>query len=208
MRVHWPKFWCSYTIHLAANRFDLLNNKSRFFSSQKNSAEGCQQQNPLLTSLAAFRTILELSPGRTAERSWGRLKGKRVQPSPRDSLAAQSLPKELLDDISSSASRGAPSRRTNARTVPTPALLTRPRAALEAALDAQLFVARLAPRQGLPRSQRSRLRHTRLQAGERCLWNADPSSPSLPRLCSGEETMRRWPAAEVCPRKDLGWALL
>lgn len=134
-----------------------------------------------------------LPPGRTAERSRGRLKGKRVQPSPRDSLAAQSLPKELLDDISSSASRGAPSRGTNAPTVPTPALLTRPGAALEAALDAaldaQLFAARLAPRQGLPRSQRSRNKAHEVTMPLEC--RSPALCPCLACAPSGEETMRR-----------------
>lgn len=60
-----------------------------------------------------------------------------------------------------------------------------------AAVDAQLFVTRLAPRQAVPRSRRSRLKaHEVTKQEERCcLWNVDPSSSVS--LCSGEETMRR-----------------
>lgn len=183
MRVHWPKFWCSCTIHLAANRFDLLNNKSRFFS--ENSAERCQQQNPLLSSLAA---ILELSPGTSAERS---RKGS-------VSSGTQSLPKKLLDDISSCACRGVLRRGTNAAECP--------HASRSSSGCAQMLGGPQAASATLPPKAHEVKEQQNAAAAASGMLIPPLPVPASPVLRGGnnEEVTR---AAEVCPRKDLGWAL-
>lgn len=111
----------------------------------------------------------------TVEQSRGRLKEKRVQPSLRDSLPAQSLPKELLDDISSSAPRDCPH-----------ACLPCPRSGSGGSSGCTAgFCSPSAPGQALPRSHEVPSRRTLLPLECRSLLSLSLSVPASPVLRGG-----------------------
>lgn len=170
------------------------------------------QQHPLLTTLPLSRAILKVFTSRCRAPC-------EAEGDPRSSCclqtgpaAAQSLPRDLLDDISSSAPRGFTQRNAavpEASTEPCPA-----DAAAHTSSSAQpgtrcrrrwVCAGSGCP----PRSERSLGKAREVTAGGMLPLESRSllCVPAFPLLRRGNNELGGR-AAEVCLRKDLGWALL
>lgn len=203
MRVHWPKFWCFYTIHLAAKSIRSSKQLIQILL-KKTLQKGVSSRIPFSSASLPSEPSWSSPLAELRSEAGGGWRGKAC---PGTCCLFRACQKSCWMTSAPLLPVGLPAEGQTQGLSPRLLLLLL-LVGPGAAVDAQLFVTRLAPRQAVPRSRRSRLKaHEVTKQEERCcLWNVDPSFSVS--LCSGEETMRRWPAAEVCPRKDLGWALL